>query len=277
MISSAPFARTLLLACAVTLGGCASVPPSLPHVNAGAAAHTHRHLRLSDPDPNRHRHRGSQSDPFSGDCRRRRAAPVPGSLLSRRRLAPEQRRRRGRKSLWRLTRHCRQPAERLALRARPWPARRGLPARGGGPRRVVQRRGRDRHPVPRRPPGRALPSYAQLSGAGSRDARAEQWGGRRGWPGRRPQRHPRLPCREPHRRSWRAERTSPSTSTTWRFFASDDPYLLAGGFGFFVRSAGQGQTTAALTALSVYALQPRCRPRRRPSNRCPRNARSATA
>jgi len=41
---------------------------------------------------------------------------------------------------------------------------------------------------------------------------------------------------------------------------ADDPYLLAGGFGFFVRSAGQGQTTAALTALSVYALQPEASP-----------------
>ena len=41
---------------------------------------------------------------------------------------------------------------------------------------------------------------------------------------------------------------------------ADDPYLLAGGYGFFVRSASQGQTTAALTALSVYALQPEASP-----------------
>jgi hypothetical protein len=35
-----------------------------------------------------------------------------------------------------------------------------------------------------------------------------------------------------------------------------DSQLVSGGFGFFVRSSGQGQTTAALTALTVRALQP---------------------
>lgn len=35
-----------------------------------------------------------------------------------------------------------------------------------------------------------------------------------------------------------------------------DSQLVSGGFGFFVRSSSQGQTTAALTALTVRALQP---------------------
>lgn len=38
--------------------------------------------------------------------------------------------------------------------------------------------------------------------------------------------------------------------------AARDSQLISGGFGFFVRSASQGQTTAALTALSVKALPP---------------------
>jgi hypothetical protein len=37
---------------------------------------------------------------------------------------------------------------------------------------------------------------------------------------------------------------------------SHDPHLTSGHFGFFVRSASQGQTTAALTSLSVRALLP---------------------
>jgi hypothetical protein len=39
-----------------------------------------------------------------------------------------------------------------------------------------------------------------------------------------------------------------------------DPLLLAGQFGFFVRSAGQGQTTAALTAFRLWALPPAATP-----------------
>lgn len=37
---------------------------------------------------------------------------------------------------------------------------------------------------------------------------------------------------------------------------SHDPHLTSGHFAFFVRSAGQGQTTAALTSLTVRALLP---------------------
>jgi hypothetical protein len=35
-----------------------------------------------------------------------------------------------------------------------------------------------------------------------------------------------------------------------------DTLLVSGGFGFFVHSAGQGQTTAALTSLTLRALEP---------------------
>lgn len=41
---------------------------------------------------------------------------------------------------------------------------------------------------------------------------------------------------------------------------SHDPHLASGHFGFFVRSAGQGQTTAALTSLVVRALLPAATP-----------------
>ncbi len=41
---------------------------------------------------------------------------------------------------------------------------------------------------------------------------------------------------------------------------SHDPHLTSGHFGFFVRSAGQGQTTAALTSLTVRALLPAVTP-----------------
>jgi hypothetical protein len=41
---------------------------------------------------------------------------------------------------------------------------------------------------------------------------------------------------------------------------SHDPHLTSGHFGFFVRSASQGQTTAALTSLSVRALLPAVTP-----------------
>jgi len=41
---------------------------------------------------------------------------------------------------------------------------------------------------------------------------------------------------------------------------SRDTLLASGGFGFFVRSASQGQTTAALTSLTVRALAPDATP-----------------
>lgn len=39
-----------------------------------------------------------------------------------------------------------------------------------------------------------------------------------------------------------------------------DPFLASGRFGFFVRSASQGQTTAALTAFTLHALRPAATP-----------------